>query len=68
MMYKVDRRLVAIEEDKRLVPRRIIPGILMPEHTMYQAAEQKEGCHSFQEQLGTGMRYLQALWKQSGHL
>ena len=67
MMYKVDRRLVAIEKDKWLVLNKMKnTSILTPEPTKYQAAEQKEeGCHSSQEQFGTGMRYLQALLKQS---
>ena len=66
MLYKIDRNLVAIKKDKRLIPPREEPGTLMQEPTRHWAAGQtKERIHSSQEQFVTGMCSLQTLLKQS---
>ena len=57
----IDRRLVDIEKDKRLVP----PKKKTARQSHARTVEQKEGFHSSQEQFGTEMRYLQTLLKQN---
>ena len=67
MMYKLDRRLIAIEKDKRLITSQK-KNTGHPQARAYQVPScrtERRRMSFSQEEFGTGMCYLQALLKQN---